>query len=737
MKRNKFVIAIVLIALLSAVFGAGGTKPALAEAAFLDDVAGISAWYTFECVPTLEVLCPELADFASVIYGVEVQTDDSIIGSVAIDGYADVYDPHVFVGRVAESVTDPETYEVTVTYTYWIMAYYLEDEPAAKMLDVIAQPVGVDLPPQTLLEKAVGTVGIAAGIDPVITPIDAALYDFSNPGATNMLFVAEDKAEDELNLGDDNYWFTLAIPDGTYYEISYAFYQNYIPVFSLDGINFVNTNADYIGGAPLGTIYGDLGTDALVPLQSYLFEVDTISYADAGYGALLITYSDALATDFVLDTADWVEAFALVAPSTDLTDLFTFDFAPAAFGKTAPEDFDPENPIEQPSTLALSWQTSAGATSYEYCIDEIIGSECDTEWISTGVNTSVTLSGLPYNAIYYWQVRAVNSYESTEANDGTWWSFATKTGAPAAFGKLSPTDGAIDVATSPLLDWADADGADYYEYCVVTDMVSCLLDTDWISTDLVSQLVVSLHDNEDYTWQVRAVNTAGATYANNDSDPVTSDFWSFSTVTSIGKTSPIDGTTGVNPRATLLWEAMPGATSYQYCVDTTDNDACNRWISAGTATSVTVNGLKYSTTYFWQVRAVTATGTTEADGGDWWTFITRDRKAPAKLVPDFGKTRPTNGAIDQLFENLVLDWEDVAKVGYYEYCIQDAPVTADDPCTNWERVYDSTATIETLIAGTTYYWQVRAELAGIVGYADDGVYWSFTTIAEPVIVPET
>ena len=88
MKLNKFVITIVLIALLSAIFGAGGTKPALAEAAFLDDIAGISAWYTFECVPTLEVTCPALSDFANVIYDVEVLTDYFIIGSVAIDDYA-------------------------------------------------------------------------------------------------------------------------------------------------------------------------------------------------------------------------------------------------------------------------------------------------------------------------------------------------------------------------------------------------------------------------------------------------------------------------------------------------------------------------------------------------------------------------------------------------------------------------------------------------------------------------
>jgi hypothetical protein len=710
MKNSKFIVAIVLIALLSAFFGAGGTKTALAETAFLDDVAGIAAYTQVTAGETFladaQTACP-VDEFLAPVF--EVVGADYFICSVAIEGYASAYAAHVFVHNDG-----------------WIMAYYLEDEPAAKMLDVIAQPLVDPLVPTsypTLLEQAVGTVGVAVGIDPVVTPIDVSLYDFSNPLATDMLFVAEDKAEDLGELGDDDAWFTIAMPAGSYYEISYAFYQNYYPLFSLDGVNFVNANADYIGGAPLGTIYGDLDATQFIADESYLFEVDTFSLAPAGYGALLITFSG-VTDEFVIDSADWVEAFALVAAPEALTALFDFDFAPVAFGKVGPTT----GALQQPTTLDLSWGESLGATSYEYCIYESADLECDT-WISTGADTSVTLSGLPYNATYFWQVRALNSYETTYADTETWWSFSTITGAPAAFGKISPTNGLSNVPTSPILDWTDADGADYYEYCVVTNLVDCTLATHWVNTGLVSQAIVNLDDNEDYSWQVHAVNTAGVTEADDDVS------WSFTTVTSLDKVSPANGTTGVDPRVTLMWDSMLGADSYQYCVDTTNNNACNRWVSAEAATEVTVRGLKYSTTYYWQVRAVTALGTTEADDGVWWTFTTRDRNAPPKFAPDFNKVSPTNGATDQLYVNLVLDWEDVAKVGYYEYCIQNGPVTADDPCTTWVRVYESTATIEELSAGTTYYWQVRAEAAGIVGYADGGVYWSFTTITEPVITP--
>jgi hypothetical protein len=696
MKRNKFVIAIVLIALLSAFFGAGGTKPALAEAAFLDDVAGIAAYAQVTPGENFLVNAQSACDGA-----LEVDTETYFICSVLIDGYASVYAAHVFVHSDG-----------------WIMAYYLADEPAAKMLDVIAQPLDALLTYPTLLDQAVNAVGVAAGIDILTNPIAISYFDFSNPEATAMLFVAEDKAEDGPEFGgDDNYWFTLTMPVGTFYEISYAFYQNYYPVFSLEGVNFVLTNADYIGPATLGTIYGELATTSLLPGQSYLFEVDTISYAAAGYGALLVTYSNAELVDFYIDSADWVEKFTLTAPSTDLTDLFTFDFAPADFAKLEPADLA----AEQPTTVTLSWEASLDATSYEYCIDESDDFVCDTGWISTGVATSVTLSGLPYNATYYWQARAVNSYATTEADAGEWWSFATITGAPAAFSKLSPADGMYDVATSPLLDWEDADGAEYYEYCIATIFENC---TNWINTGLVSQAVVTLEEATFYSWQVRAGNSADTTDGNDGEK------WSFNTIdTGFLKVSPTDSTTDVSPKAVLMWDPMTGATGYEYCVDTTDNNACNRWVSAGENLTVTLKGLKYATTYYWQVRAVTETGTIEANAGDWWTFTTRDRKAPTKTVPPFGKVSPIDGAIDQPVVNLVLDWDDVAKATSYAYCID---MTNDGSCVNWIETDVNQVTIPELAYDTTYYWQVRATVAGIVGYADAGEYWSFTTIAEPV-----
>jgi predicted secreted protein len=91
---------------------------------------------------------------------------------------------------------------------------------------------------------------------------------------------------------------------------------------------------------------------------------------------------------------------------------------PAPFSKTSPVN----GTFENPSNPNLSWETSASATSYEYCIDTSDNSSCDTSWVSTTGN-SVSLSGLA-NGGYSWQARARNASGTTDTNAGAWWNFA-------------------------------------------------------------------------------------------------------------------------------------------------------------------------------------------------------------------------------------------------------------------------------------------------------------------------
>jgi hypothetical protein len=187
--------------------------------------------------------------------------------------------------------------------------------------------------------------------------------------------------------------------------------------------------------------------------------------------------------------------------------------APPAFNKLTPSN----GAIDIPTSPTLTWQTSSGATSYEYCYATTTG--C-TSWTSVGSNTSVGLSGLLNNQVYYWQVRAVNAGGNTQANSGSYWSFTTVVSAPPAFNKLTPTNGSIGIPTNPTLTWGTSSGATSYEYCYATT-TGC---TGWTSVGTNTSVGLSgLLNNQVYYWQVRVVNTGGATYADSSS------YWSFTT----------------------------------------------------------------------------------------------------------------------------------------------------------------------------------------------------------------
>jgi hypothetical protein len=89
------------------------------------------------------------------------------------------------------------------------------------------------------------------------------------------------------------------------------------------------------------------------------------------------------------------------------------------------------------------------------------------------------------------------------------------------------------------------------------------------------------------------------------------------------KSAPANGATGQPTNPTLSWGASSNATSYEYCIDTNSDNTCNSsWISTGTSASVGLSGLTPAISYYWQVRANNASGTTNANGGTWWSFTT-------------------------------------------------------------------------------------------------------------------
>lgn len=210
---------------------------------YLDSEAGISAYYD-----SGEPI--NLSNARNAFRTIEIETGEYIIGSVAVPGYVEHFDPHVYVNNEG-----------------WIMAYYLRPDAIAKIVDVRNQTIS-----STLLKTVVGIVASHAGVP----FMDVSYYDFRYPNATKMLLVAED-----LAVGDN--YFNIQIPGSYgYYERGWAVirYSNIYPEFFLDGV--VNPGQLFWHN---NQKYGTITASQLLPDIEHTVSVNL-------YGVLILVYRD-------------------------------------------------------------------------------------------------------------------------------------------------------------------------------------------------------------------------------------------------------------------------------------------------------------------------------------------------------------------------------------------------------------------------------------------------------------
>jgi hypothetical protein len=387
---------------------------------------------------------------------------------------------------------------------------------------------------------------------------------------------------------------------------------------------------------------------------------------------------------------------------------------PGAFTKSTPAN----GALGLSLNPTLSWGSSSGATSYEYCYDNTIDNNCST-WTSTGVSTSIGISGLSTNTTYEWHVRAKNAVDTTYSNGlpAAFWSFTTGV-MPGAFSKTTPIDGATGVALNPTLSWGSSSGATNYEYCYsLTNTCSV-----WNGVGASTSVGLSgLLPGTTYYWHVRAYNVVGQTYSNASESAL----WSFTTGSlpaAFSKTAPVNGATGISASPTLSWGSSSGAASYEYCYDTTNDNACTPWISTGTNTSVNLSGLSLNMTYYWHVKALNTYGETFTNGSAtaFWNFTT------GNLPGAFAKTAPANGATN-LSLSPTLSWGSSSGAASYEYCYD---TSNDNACTPWISTGTNTSVnLSGLSLNVTYYWHVKALNAHGETFSNGSAaaFWNFTT----------
>jgi hypothetical protein len=391
-----------------------------------------------------------------------------------------------------------------------------------------------------------------------------------------------------------------------------------------------------------------------------------------------------------------------------------------AYAGTPPGPFNKAYPsngaTNRGASESLAWIYDSTVSYYELCASTT--DSCNS-WQNIGSLPYVQLAGLLPYSTYYWHVRAVNDFGTTysDGSVSAIWSFTTG-GAPTAFNKSGPANGAASQSANPTLSWtANTSAAAYYEYCYSTTN-PCTYSED-IYTWGTSIQLSALSPNTTYYWNVRSVNGFGAV----DSDGNTTD-WSFRTGDVPGtftKSGPANGAFDQPANPTLSWTASNSATSYMYCLRTTVVDCATHWTLAYGTTSVVLSGLSPSTTYYWNVMANNSFDSTFSDGSAaLWSFTTGGPPGA------FGKTGPANGATNQP-ANPTLSWTAASGAGIsYEYCYS----ATNNPCTNWTVTNNTSVQLGSLSPGTAYYWNVRVVNSFGTLYSDGSATdWSFLTAA--------
>jgi len=397
---------------------------------------------------------------------------------------------------------------------------------------------------------------------------------------------------------------------------------------------------------------------------------------------------------------------ALIVTSHDTTQLNTSTFDNVSAGPLpvvipAPGTPSAPSPTSGAANLGVSmpltW-ASSDATSY----DVRFGTTNPPAQVATSISAATyPVSSLQQGVTYYWQIVAKNVTGTTA---GPVWAFSTQAPPPSAPSTPAPSAGSSNLPASVALSWT-ASGAASYDVFVGTTNPPAQAASNLATSNYSAS---GLAQGTTYFWQVVAKNSTGST-----AGPV----WSFSTVPATPATpaspAPLSGATNLTGTTIALSWTASGATSYDVAFGTTNPPAAVA--SNLPAAAYAASGLTAGTTYYWQVIAKNAGGST---AGPVWSFSMLVAPPSAPTLPS-----PVSSATDVAAAATTLAWTSSGASAYDVYF-----GTTNPPAQVAADLLASSYASAALQQGTAYYWQVVAKNAG---GTVAGPVWSFATVVPP------
>ncbi len=188
-------------------------------------------------------------------------------------------------------------------------------------------------------------------------------------------------------------------------------------------------------------------------------------------------------------------------------------------------------------------------------------------------------------------------------------------------------------------------------------------------------------------------------------------------------TSPADNSTTSDTSVSFLWANLSEADSYEFQISADDQFNTITESHSLTATTVKVDSLSFSTTYYWRVAGVNQGGQ-----GDWsqtWSFNTGEAppEAPILILPDDGQTE-----VDTAVTFL---WHHSARAD--SFLIEVAVDDTFSTLLHTQTVADTTTSLPNFDYLTTYHWRVKAK--NLSGSSDWSRKNSFRTREKPNYPP--